>query len=101
MGAPNERPHAAPYSGYGRHGRADNPDRPGRARLYRHVDTHPRVVGLAIHLGQRVVVAPGLLRSTCSMSTLRRKELYLLKHPETAHVSVRGGPGRGKKTGAT
>jgi hypothetical protein len=30
--------------------------------------------------------------------TARRKELYLLKHPETAHVSVRGGPGRGKKT---
>ncbi len=32
--------------------------------------------------------------------TARRKELYLLKHPETANPNVRGGPGRGKKTSA-
>ena len=29
-----------------------------------------------------------------------RKRLYLLKHPETAPVTQRGGPGRGQKTTA-
>jgi len=30
----------------------------------------------------------------------RRKELYEAQHPETKHVTERGGPGRGNKTTA-